>query len=65
MSLQISKVMLMISHTQEVSTSSISILLTPAICKMAYALTRDADSQCAAFASTMHSFDQLIPSVRH
>jgi hypothetical protein len=33
--------------------------------KMAYALTRDADTQCADFASTIHSFDQPIPSERH
>jgi hypothetical protein len=44
--------MLMISH---VSTSSISIMMTPAMCTMAYALTRDADSQCAAFAIAMHT----------
>jgi hypothetical protein len=62
MSLQISKIMLMISH---VSTSSISLMMTPAICTMAYALKRNADSQCAAFVSTIHSFDQPIPSIRY
>jgi hypothetical protein len=51
-----------ISH---VSTLSISIMMTPAMCTMAYALTRDAYSQCAACASTMHSFDQPIPSIRY
>jgi hypothetical protein len=56
------EIMLIISH---VSTSSISIMMTPAMCKMAYALTRDGDSQFTAFASTMHSFDQPIPSIRH
>jgi hypothetical protein len=32
---------------------------------MAYALTQAADSQCADIASTMHSFDQTIDSIRH
>jgi hypothetical protein len=41
MSLQISKIMLKISHA---STSSISIMMRPAMCTMAYALIRDADS---------------------
>jgi hypothetical protein len=62
MSLQISKIMPMISH---VSTSAISIMMTPAMCTMAFALLRDADSLCAAFASIMHSFDQPIPSIRY
>jgi hypothetical protein len=62
MSLQTSKIMLLISH---LSTSSISIMMKLAMCTIAYALTRDAESQCATLASTMHSFDQPIPSIRY
>jgi hypothetical protein len=61
MSLQILKIMLMISN---VSISSISIMMTPTMCEMAYALTRDADSQCAAFSSTINAFYQPISSIR-